>query len=145
MKENSIPGTPVGDGEIPLCVPEIRGNEWEYIKECLDTNWVSSAGTYGTRFEMMLANYVGAKHAVVTVNGTSALHVALLAAGIEQGDEVITSTLSFVAPANAIRYVGAWPVFMDAEPNYWQMDTDKLRSFLTKKCRWQHGDLINKP
>jgi len=144
VKETAAPGAPAAEGQVPLCVPEIRGNEWNYIKECLDTNWVSSAGSYGTRFEKMLADYVGANHAIVTVNGTSALHIALLVAGIEPDDEVIISSLSFVAPANAIRYAGAWPVFMDAEPKYWQMDPEKLESFLTQECRWQDGHLFNK-
>lgn len=144
MNNNLGPGAPIHTGDIPLCVPEIRGKEWEYIKECLDTNWVSSAGVFGSRFEAMMADYVGAKHAVVTINGTSALHMALLAAGIGAGDEVITSSLSFVAPANAIKYVGAWPVFMDAEPYYWQMDVAKLDDFLTHQCQWQNGDLVNK-
>src|SRR6187401_253611 len=89
---------------IPLCVPEIRGNEWQYIKDCLDTGWVSSVGAYVDRFERMVADYVGAKFAVATVNGTSAIHIALLVAGVKPDDEVLTSSLTFVAPANAIRY-----------------------------------------
>ena len=92
---------------IPLCVPEIHGNEWKYIKECLDTNWVSSVGSFVDHFERKVADYVGAKHAVATVNGTAALHIALLVAGVQADDEVLVSTLSFIAPANAIRYIGA--------------------------------------
>ncbi|MFB6373214.1 MAG: aminotransferase class I/II-fold pyridoxal phosphate-dependent enzyme, partial [Bradymonadaceae bacterium] len=95
---------------IPLCVPEIRGNEWEYVRDCLDTNWVSSAGSYVDRFEEEFADYVGADHAVSTVNGTSALHVALRCCGVEPGDEVVVSTLTFIAPANAVRYRVAEPV-----------------------------------
>lgn len=128
---------------IPLCVPEIRGNEWKYVKECLDTNWVSSVGHFVDRFEQMVADYVGTKYAVATVNGTAALHIALLVAGVQPDDEVLVSTLSFIAPANAIRYVGAWPVFIDAEPGYWQMDPEKLKDFLTKSCRWRNGELYN--
>ena len=104
---------------IPLCEPYLRGNEWEYVKECLDTNWVSSAGSFVDRFESELAAYIGAKCAVATVNGTAALHIALLIAGVQPDDEVLVSTLTFIAPANAVRYVGAWPVFIDAEPNSW--------------------------
>jgi perosamine synthetase len=141
---SSEAGAPVSDGVIPLCVPEIRGNEWKYIKECLDTNWVSSAGSYVDRFEGMLADYVGAKYAVATVNGTAALHVALLVAGVQPDDEVLVSTLTFIAPVNAIRYAGAWPVFMDAEPFYWQMDPQKVADFLEKECRWQNGRLTNR-
>jgi len=129
---------------IPLSVPEIRGNEWKYIKECLDTNWVSSVGSFVDRFEQMLADYVGVKHAVATINGTAALHTALLVAGIQADDEVLVSTLTFIAPANAIRYVGAWPVFIDAEPIYWQMDPQKVVDFLEQDCRWTEGELHNK-
>jgi perosamine synthetase len=138
------PGAPAPEGVIPLCVPEIRGNEWKYIKECLDTNWVSSAGSFVERFEQTLADYVGARYAVATVNGTAALHVALLVAGVQPEEEVLVSDLSFIAPANAIRYTGAWPVFIDAEPIYWQMDPHKVRNFLEKQCRWQQGHLVNK-
>jgi perosamine synthetase len=92
----------------------------------------------------MLADYVGTKYAVATVNGTAALHVALLVAGLQPDDEVLVSTLSFIAPANAIRYIGAWPVFMDSEPRYWQMDPEKVADFLEKECRWQNGHLANR-
>lgn len=137
------PGSPAAEG-IPLCVPEIRGNEWRYIKECLDTNWVSSAGPFVDRFENKLSEYVGTKYAVATCNGTAALHIALLVTGVEPEDEVLVSALTFVAPANVIRYVGAWPVFMDAEPYYWQMDPEKVVAFLEDKCRYKNGELINK-
>lgn len=129
---------------IPLSIPEIRGNEWKYIKECLDTNWVSSVGSFVDRFEQRVADYVGVKYAVATVNGTASLHIALLIAGIQSEDEVLVSTLSFIAPANAIRYVGAWPVFMDAEPLYGQIDPEKTTDFLEKECRWNRGALYNK-
>lgn len=129
---------------IPLSVPEIRGNEWKYIKECLDTNWVSSVGAFVNRFEHMVADYVGVNHGVATINGTAALHTALLVAGIQPDDEVLISTLTFIAPANAIRYAGAWPVFIDAEPNYWQMDPQRVVDFLEQDCRWTGGALRNK-
>src|SRR3712207_4233390 len=112
---------------IPLCAPEIRGNEWNYVKECLDTTWVSSVGAYVDRFESGIAAASDRKFAVATVNGTSALHVALQIAGIGPGDEVLVSTITFIAPANAIRYVGAVPVFIDAEPRYYQMDVELVR------------------
>jgi perosamine synthetase len=128
---------------VPLCVPELAGNEWQYIKECLDTNWVSSVGSFVDRFEGMVAEFSNTKYAVATNSGTAALHVALLVAGIQPDDEVLVSDLSFVAPANAIRYVGAWPVFMDAEPRYWQMDPQKVQDFLTQQCRWDGSNLIN--
>src|SRR6476660_8055846 len=93
------PGAVLEAGTIPLCVPELSGNEWLYVKECLDTNWVSSAGPFVSRFEATVSNYVGAHHAVATVNGTAALHVALLVAGIQEDDEVLMPALTFIAPA----------------------------------------------
>lgn len=138
------PGAPPPIGFIPLCVPEIRGNEWVYLKECLDTNWVSSVGAFVDRFERELADYVGTRYAVATVNGTAALHLALLVAGVEPDDEVLVSTLTFIAPANAVRYIGAWPVLIDAEPVYWQMDPQRVSDFLERACRWQRGALCNK-
>ncbi len=138
------PRTSVPDSVIPLCVPEMRGNEWKYVKECLDTNWASSAGAFVDRFERLVADYVGARYAVATVNGTAALHTALLVAGVQPDDEVLVSTLTFIAPANAIRYVGAWPVFIDAEPHYWQMDPEKVAEFVEQGCEWRGGELRNK-
>ena len=128
---------------IPLSVPEIRGNEWRYVKDCLDTGWVSSVGSYVDRFEQMVAKEAGTKFAIATVNGTSALHIALLVAGVKPEDEVLVSTLTFIAPANAIRYAGAWPVFIDAEPDYWQMNPDHVVEFLEHGCRWSNGELRN--
>ena len=138
------PGAPASEGMIPLCVPKIRGNEWKYIKECLDTNWVSSVGAFVDRFERGLAEYVGTKYAVATCNGTAALHIALLVTGVQPDDEVLVSTLTFISPANAIRYVGAWPVFIDAEPDYWQMDPQKVVGFLEDECQWRDGALYNR-
>ena len=129
---------------IPLCVPEVRGNEWLYVKDCLDTNWVSSVGSYVDRFEVDFAERVGSKNAVATASGTAALHVALLVAGVQPEDEVLVSSLSFIAPANAIRYVGAWPVFVDAEPDFWQMDPRRVADFLEIKCSYKDGILLNK-
>lgn len=129
---------------ILLAAPEIRGNEWLYIKECLDTGWVSSGGTYVNRFEQEVAKQIGVEYAVATVNGTAALHIALLVAGIESDDEVLVSTLTFIAPANVIRYLGAWPVFIDAEPDFWQMDPQRVVDFLEQECRWQDGKLHNR-
>jgi perosamine synthetase len=136
--------TQAANGFIPLIAPEIHGNEWRYVKECLDTAWISSAGPYVDRFEKMVAQQAGAKHAVATVNGTSALHIALLVAGVQPDDEVLVSTLTFIAPVNAIRYVGAWPVFIDAEPEYFQMDPAGVVEFLGRDCRWSNGRLYNR-
>lgn len=144
IPEKLAPGAPPSPGFIPLLVPEIRGNEWRYVKECLDTNWVSSVGGFVDRFEKEIASRVGTQFAVATVNGTSALHVALLIAGVQPEDEVLVSTLTFIAPVNAIRYVGAWPVFIDAEPDHWQMDPAGVVDFLERGCRWQEGTLYNR-
>jgi perosamine synthetase len=132
--EKLAPGAPPPEGFIPLVVPEIRGNEWKYVKECLDTNWVSSVGSYVDQFESIVAERAGTKYAVATVNGTAALHIALLLAGVQANDEVVVSSLTFIAPANAIRYLGAWPIFIDAEPRYWQIDPAGVADFLHKGC-----------
>jgi len=132
------------DDLIPLSVPEIRGREWDYVKECLDTGWVSSVGAYVDRFEAALAAAVGARHAVATVNGTAALHLALQVAGVEADDEVLVSDLTFIAPVNAIRYLGAHPVLVDAEPVHWQMDPHLVAAFLHEGCHRVQGILRNK-
>ena len=129
---------------IPLCEPEIRGNEWAYLKECLDTNWVSSGGAFVDRFEAGVAAYVGTRHATATNSGTAALHIALLIAGVRPDDEVLVPSLTFIAPANAVRYAGAWPVFIDAEPDYWQMDPDQVVRFLTDGCETVRSELRSK-
>jgi len=144
MKRSNKPGAPGPNGSVPLCVPNITGNEWLYVKECLDTNWVSSVGSFVDRFETSVAEYVGSKYAVATINGTAALHIALIVAGVEPEDEVLMPALTFVAPANAVRYVGAWPVFIDSEPNYWQIDPEKIREFLQTECHWINGNLTNR-
>ena len=128
----------------PLSVPDLRGNEWKYVKECLDSGWVSSAGPFVDRFENEFAKYLGMKFAVAATSGTAALHISLLVAGVVPDDEVLVSDLTFIAPANAVRYVGAWPVFIDAEPKYWQMDVDKAVNFIEQKCEWRNGALYNK-
>jgi len=130
--------------KIPLSEPWISGNEWQYIKRCLDTNWVSSAGAYVESFENYMADYLGKKQAVACVNGTSALHIALLIAGIQPQDEVIVPALTFIAPASAVRYCGAWPVFMDVMPDTWQMDPVKVKDFLMNECKLNGGNLVNK-
>jgi perosamine synthetase len=138
------PGAAVAAGSIPLCVPELRGNEWRYVKECLDTGWVSSVGPFVEQLEKSVASYVGAAHGVATSTGTAALHIALLAAGVKPGDEVLVSDLTFIAPANAIRYANARPVLIDAEPVYWQMDSARAIDFLENECKWTGGKLVNK-
>src|SRR5690242_3444679 len=129
---------------VPLCEPAIRGNAWQYVKDCLDTGWVSSVGAYVDRFEREMAEVAGTAYAVATTNGTAALHAALLVAGVRPDDEVLVSTLTFIAPVNAIRYAGAWPVFIDAEPTYWQMDPSRVLDFVEHQCEWSNGELRNR-
>ena len=129
---------------IPLSVPDLSGNEAAYLAECVSSSWVSTAGPFVGRFEKMVADYIGVPHAVATASGTAALHVALLVAGVQPGDEVLVSTLTFIAPANAIRYVGAYPVFIDADERDWQMDVGLAVEFLTQECEQKGGGLFNK-
>lgn len=143
MAEKVAPGVPAPADWIPLCVPELKGNEWTYVKDCLDTNWVSSVGGYVDKFEQMVADYIGVRFAVATVNGTAALHISLLLAGVKPDDEVLVSDLTFIAPANTIRYVSAWPVFIDAEPRFLQMDPAQVACFLEEDCSWDGGTLRN--
>lgn len=129
---------------ISLSIPRLNGNEWLYLKECLDTNWVSSAGPFVDRFEEEVARYTGARHAVAVMNGTAALHVALRVAGVEPGDEVLVPALTFIAPVNAIRYCGAEPVFMDVRRDTWQMDMEKTAEFLQERCEHREGAQVNR-
>lgn len=134
MSTSFEPGAPVAQGFIPLCVPEIRGNEWRYVKECLDTAWVSSVGAYVTRLENDIAARLGQARGVALTSGTAALHVALMLAGVGPDDEVVLPSLTFIAPAFAVRYTGAWPVLADVDPATWQMDAAQVRRFLEQDC-----------
>ena len=107
----------------------LRGNELNYVKECIDTEWVSSAGKFVELFEEKIAEFTGAKHAIACVNGTSALQLSLRLAGVKSGDEVIIPTLTFIAPVNAIFYNNALPVFMDADA-YFNIDIEKTIDFI---------------
>jgi aminotransferase in exopolysaccharide biosynthesis len=128
---------------IPLSVPNISGNEWKYVKECLDTEWVSSSGEYVDFFEQKIAEYTGTKYAVACVNGTSALQVSLRLAGVLPGDEVIVPTLTFIAPVNAVDYNGASPIFMDVD-NYYNIDSEKTISFIENETFFKNGFTYNK-
>ena len=128
---------------IPLSVPSINGNEWEYVKECLDTGWVSSAGKYVDLFEEKVAEYTGVNCAVACVNGTAALQVSLKLAGVKPSDEVIVPTLTFIAPVNAIAYNGASPVFMDAD-KYYNLDIEKTIEFIKNETVFKDGFTYNK-
>ena len=128
---------------IQLSAPSLKGNEWKYVKECLDTEWVSSAGKYVDLFEQNIADYTGAKYAIACVNGTSALQVSLRLAGVQPGDEVIVPTLTFIAPVNAIAYNGASPIFMDAD-RFYNIDVEKTISFINKETTFNNGFTYNK-
>lgn len=130
---------------IPLSVPNLAGNEWQYIKECLDTNWVSSVGSYVTKFEKSLTDFTGAKYAVATSNGTAALHISLLLAGVERDDLVIIPNITFVATANAVKYTGAGLILMDIDPETWQIDVDLLEKFLNSECEVRENICVHLP
>ncbi|MDR6804140.1 perosamine synthetase [Dyadobacter sp. BE34] len=114
---------------IPLCEPNLNGHEKQYMAEAVDSNWLSG-GSFLRRFEQQLADYTGVAHAIGVCNGTSALQVALTLAGVEKGDLVLVPDLTFVATANAVKYLGAKPVMIDVDARTWLMDLDLLQSFL---------------
>jgi perosamine synthetase len=137
------PGAPAPGG-IPLAVPTLGGNEWAYVKEALDTNWVSSQGPFVDRFEREVAARVGSPHAVAVASGTAALHLALLLAGVHAEDEVVMPALTFAAPAFAVAYLGASPVVVDVEDEHWQLDVAKVAEFLERECTASGGRLVNR-
>ena len=128
---------------IQLSVPSLKGNEWKYVKECIETEWVSSVGSYVERFERDVAGYLGVSCAIACVNGTAALHISMILSGVGAGDEVIVPTLTFIAPVNVVRYVGAFPVFMDCDDSL-NLDPQKLKDFLEKECEETKEGLKNK-
>src|SRR5512145_2391415 len=109
---------------VALHEPTFQGNEWAYVKECLDTGWVSSVGKFVDRFEGDLAAYTGVKRAIAVVNGTAALHICLLLAGVKADDEILMPALTFIATANAVSYCGAIPHFIDSEETTLGVDPD---------------------
>lgn len=134
----------VGPGPVALHEPSFRGNEWAYLKQCLDSTFVSSAGRFVDRFEDQLAAFTGAKRAIAVVNGTAALHVALRLAGVEPGDEVFVPTLTFVATANAVAYCGAIPHFVDSEERTLGMAAGALREHLAVASELRDGRCVNR-
>lgn len=134
----------IGVESASLHEPEFSGNEWQYVKECLDSGFVSSVGKFVDRFEKELCDYTGSKYAIAVVNGTSALHIALLLVGVESGDEVILPSLSFVATANAITYAGGIPHFADSESKNYGLDPIALRDYLKTTTEIKNGKCINK-
>ena len=133
-----------GAPEVPLHAPCFIGNEKKYLAECVDTTFVSSVGQFVDRFEEKMAQYTGAARAVTCVNGTNALHLALLLVGVEQGDEVLTQALTFIATCNAIRYIDAHPVFLDVDQSTMGLSPDAMRDWLFRNAEMKDSQCFNK-
>jgi len=132
------------EGFIPLHEPSFEGNEWTYVKDCLDSGWVSSVGKYVSDFEKKVAEICGTKYAIATVNGTAAIHAALIGVGVQAGDAVICPALTFIATANSISYCGAVPLFADSEDITFGLDAQKLTDFFQKECTQSPAGLIHR-
>ncbi|MBP5540250.1 MAG: LegC family aminotransferase [Bacteroidales bacterium] len=129
---------------VPLSVPKFIGNEKKYLDDCIDTTFVSSVGQYVDRFEKDMAAYTGAKRAVVCVSGTNALHMAMMLAGVERDDEVLTQALTFIATCNAISYIGAHPVFIDVDRSTMGLSPDAVKEWLAKNAEIRNDQCYNK-
>ena len=121
--------------KYPVYKPFLAGNEKKYVNECLNSSWISSKGEFIGRFEKTFADFTKIKYAATVSNGTVALHTALLALGIKEGDEVIVPTLTYIASVNAIKYTGATPIFVDSEDKYWQMCAEDIKNRITPKTK----------
>lgn len=132
------------DGFIALHDPVFFGNEKKYLNECIDSTFVSSVGKFVDQFEAMVAEYTGAKYAIATVNGTAALHVSLKLVGVDEGTEVITQPLSFIATCNAISYCGATPVFVDVDKDTMGLSPESLLLFLKAETEQRNDGCYNK-
>jgi perosamine synthetase len=133
-----------GPGPVALHEPRFQGNEWAYLKECLDSTFVSSVGKFVDRFEADLAAYTGSRYAVAVVNGTAALHVALQLAGVCPGDEVLLPALTFVATANAVAYCDATPHFVDSAEDTLGVDPQALRAYLSRVAELRGGLCVHR-
>ena len=127
-----------------LSGPNLCGNENKYVKDCIDTGWVSSVGSYVTLFESQISKFVNSNFAIATSSGTTALHISLVLSDIKQDDYVIVPNLTFVASLNSIKYTGAKPILMDVCPKTWQMDLNLLENFLDKKTDIKNDKCILK-
>ena len=125
-----------------LSGPNIAGNEWKYVKDCLDTGWVSSVGAYVNQFENMVAEFAGCKYGVATSNGTAALQVALQLANVQRDDYVIVPNVTFIASVNSIKYSGANPILIDVDPQTWQMDLNLLEDFLENETGQKNDQCV---
>jgi perosamine synthetase len=133
--DNSKANSEKSERFIPVAEPLLTGNELAYVTDCVTSSWVSSIGKYIPRFEEEFARFCGTKHGIATSNGTTALHLALVVCGISPGDEVIVPSLTFIATANAVYYVGAKPVFVDSEPRTWNIDPDDVARRITPRAK----------
>ncbi|SHF38775.1 aminotransferase, LLPSF_NHT_00031 family [Bacteroides faecichinchillae] len=129
---------------VPLHVPLFIGNEKKYLNECIDSTYVSSVGKFVDRFEEMVADYTGAKKAVVCVSGTNALHMAMMLVGVERDDEVLTQALTFIATCNAISYIGGHPVFIDVDKETLGLSPNAVKAWLIKNAEVRGGECFNK-
>lgn len=129
---------------VPLAVPVFIGNEKKYLDECINTTFVSSVGKFVDRFEEETAKYTGAKKAVVCVSGTNALHMSLMLAGVQRGDEVLTQALTFIATCNALSYIDAHPVFIDVDKDTMGLSPVAVREWLAKNSEQKNGECYNK-
>ena len=134
----------LGPGPVALHEPVFAGHEWDYVRACLDSGWVSSAGPFVDRFERELAAYLGAPHVIAVINGTAALHIALLLAEVRPGDEVLIPSLTFIATANAVAYCGAMPHFVDCDPRTLGLDPGRLGSYLAEIAETVDGACRNR-
>jgi Predicted pyridoxal phosphate-dependent enzyme apparently involved in regulation of cell wall biogenesis len=129
---------------VLLSGPNLGGNELKYVKECIDTEWVSSVGSYVTQFEEMLAEKAGSKFAIATSSGTTALHTCLHILGVNRDDYVIVPNVTFIASLNSIKYTGADPILMDVDSDTWQMNLDLLEQFFSEECYTKDSSLFYK-
>ena len=120
---------------IPVYQPVLDGNEKKYVMDCIDTGWISSQGKYIGRFEKKFAEFCNVKHGISTTSGTSALHLCTTALNLKKGDEVVMPSFTMIAPALAVAYTGAKPVFVDAEPKSWTIDVSKIKKKITKRTK----------
>ena len=144
MSTRFEPGAAVPPDVVPLAVPSIRGNAWQYVRECLDTNWVSSVGPFVDRFEAMVAQHSGARFAVATVNGTAALHTAAPLLRHRSGRRRDRAVADVHRHGQRGPLHRALPIFLDVEPHYWQLCPERLQDFLELECFPRDGRLIHR-
>ncbi len=121
--------------KIPICTPTLRGKEWKYLKECIDTNWISSKGKFINEFEKKFASYIGMKYGVTTTSGTTAIHLALASLGIKKGDEIIIPAFTMIGSVYPIIYCGATPVLVDSELETWNINVSKIEEKITRNTK----------